>query len=227
MPAPLSIIIPTLNAANDIGPCLAALTEGLGAGLVRELIITDGGSDDDIMAVADEAGAVFLTGKPGRGAQLSRAALASRGRWFLFLHADTVLAENWSDAVLRHLQENPDKAGYFDLRFDAKGIKSRLVAGWANLRSRLFGLPYGDQGLLISAQLYKNIGGYQSIPLMEDVDIARRLSKRLAPLNHVVVTSAIRYQRDGWFARGWRNLSTVALYYAGRSPEKLAKRYLR
>lgn len=227
MPAPLTVIIPTLNAAEGIGPCLASLSEGLQAGLIRELILSDGGSSDDIETVADEIGAVFLTGDAGRGAQLCRAILASKGRWFLVVHADTVLQPGWSDTVLSHLRENPEYAGYFRLQFNASGILPRVFAGWANFRSWAFGLPYGDQGLLISSQLYKQIGGYSPIPLMEDVDIARRLSGQFKSLKSVASTSAVRYQRDGWFSRGWRNISTVALYFAGKNPEKLAERYSR
>lgn len=227
MPAPLSVIIPTLNAADTLGPTLAALTEGLSEGLIRELIITDGGSVDGIEALADAAGAVLVTGGPGRGQQLARAVLGAKGRWLLFLHADTVLRPGWTGPLMKHLREHPEKAGYFALRFDARGPFPWLVAGWANLRSRLFGLPYGDQGLLISASLYREVGGYPSIPLMEDVALARRLRGRLRPIGHKAVTSAARYRRDGWLKRGWRNLTTVALYFAGRPPEQLVQRYLR
>ncbi len=225
MPAPLSVIIPTLNATDTIGPVLAALTEGLSEGLIRELIISDGASDDAIDLVAEAAGAILLTGDPGRGQQLRRAAQGAKGRWLLFLHADTVLAPGWCDAVKHHLHDHGGRAGYFSLRFDARGPVPWLVAGWANLRSRQFGLPYGDQGLLIPASLYHQIGGYPAIPLMEDVALVRRLRGCLRPLGHIAVTSAIRYRRDGWLRRGWRNLSTLAMYLTGTPPERLARRY--
>lgn len=227
MPAPLSVIIPTLNAADGIGPTLAGLTEGLDAGLILELILTDGGSADDIENVADAAGAVLITGAPGRGQQLARGALAAKGNWLLFLHADTVLTPGWAGAVRAHMQGRSEAAGYFTLRFDARGLLPRIVAGWANLRSWMFGLPYGDQGLLISAELYRAVGGFPDIPLMEDVAISRRLRGRLRPLGHKTITSAARYRRDGWLRRGWRNLSTLILYFAGRSPEQLVQRYSR
>ncbi|MHA3914488.1 TIGR04283 family arsenosugar biosynthesis glycosyltransferase [Halovulum sp. GXIMD14793] len=225
MPAPLSVIIPTLNAADGIGPTLAGLTEGLDAGLIHELILADGGSADDIENVADAAGVVLITGTPGRGQQLARGALAAKGDWLLFLHADTVLTPGWAGAVLAHMQGHSEAAGYFTLRFDARGVLPRIVAGWANLRSWMFGLPYGDQGLLVSAELYRAVGGFPDIPLMEDVAISRRLRGRLRPLGHKAITSAARYRRDGWLRRGWRNLSTLILYFAGRSPEQLVQRY--
>ena len=100
------------------------------------------------------------------------------------------------------------------------------MAGWANLRSRWFGLPYGDQGLLIHRSLYRTVGGYPEQPLMEDVAIARSLGRaRLTGLNAVARTGADRYLRDGWLRRGARNLWTLARYFLGASPEALAKAY--
>ncbi len=225
MPAPISVIIPTLNAAARIGPALAALAEGLDAGLVGELIIVDGGSDDGIEAIADDIGARFEIVSPSRGGQLAAGAALATRPWLLFIHADTVLGEGWLAAVQAHLA-TPDKAGYFRLRFDATGLAPRLVAGWANLRSRLFGLPYGDQALLISAALYTKVGGHPNQPLMEDVALARALKGQLAPLNAEAVTSAAKYHGN-WLRRGSRNLSLLIRYVLGASPESLAKRYYR
>ena len=225
MPAPISVIIPTLNAAAGITPTLAALAEGLDAGLIGELIIVDGGSDDEIETIADDIGARFAAAPPSRGGQLAMGAKLATRPWLLFIHADTVLAEGWLEATRTHLA-TPNKAGYFRLRFDAAGLPPRLVAGWANLRSRLFGLPYGDQALLISAALYQEVGGYPKHPLMEDVALARALKGRLTPLKADAVTSAARYQGQ-WLRRGIRNLTLILLYFLGTSPESLAERYRR
>ena len=226
MRAPLSIVIPTLNASEALQHSLPALTEGLSVGLVRELIISDGGSEDATMPIAEAAGAVFLSGAPGRGGQLRHGADAANGEWLLFLHADTTLSEGWSEAVLAHLA-NADRAGYFRLCFAVQGFAPRVVSGWANLRSRVFGLPYGDQGLLISRALYDNIGGYQDIPLMEDVAMARALKGRLTTLPAVATTSAEKYLRDGWVRRGTRNLITLCRYLTGADPEVLVRSYNR
>lgn len=225
MSAPISAVIPTLNAAPVIAPCLAALAEGLTAGLLREVVIVDGGSTDDIADVAEAVGARFLTAAPGRGTQLAAGAAEALGDWLLFVHADTVLAPGWTEAARRHIGEAPDEAGWFRLRFDDASAPARLVAGWANMRSRLFGLPYGDQGLLVRAHVYRKAGGHPPIPLMEDVALARRL--RLRPLDGTAVTSAERYRREGWLRRGRRNLTTLALYRLGASPQRLAERYRR
>ncbi len=226
MSAPLSVIIPTLDAAGRIGPCLGALGDGV-VGLIGEVIFADGGSSDAIAEVADATGARLVLAPRGRGTQLAAGARAARGRWLLFLHADTVLAPGWVEAVMRHIALGPDRAGYFRLAFASPHPMARVTAAWANLRSRALRLPYGDQGLLISRALYDRSGGFPEIPLMEDVALACRLGRRLAPLDGVAVTSAEGYARQGWVRRGARNLSTLALWFAGVSPERLAERYRR
>lgn len=223
MRAPISVIIPTLNAGEDLPACLMALGEGLSEGLIRELIVSDGGSTDTTLRTAEAAGAQIVTGPASRGGQLRRGAEAAEGAWLLFLHADSQLAEGWTPAVKRHLLT--DKAAAFRLAFRSRHPMARLTAAWANLRSRLFGLPYGDQGLLIPRQLYEEIGGYPQIPLMEDVVVARALRGRLTVLGATVTTSAARYQRDGWVRRGAGNLVTLIRFLMGTSPETLAKSY--
>ena len=229
MPALLSIVIPTLNAEGPLPRALAALVEGLEAGLIRELVVTDGGSTDATEAVADAAGAVWVAGPASRGGQLLRGCAAARGDWLLVLHADTVLQPGWSQAVLRHLQDGAG-AAHFRLAFDARGLAPTFVAGWANLRARLFRLPYGDQGLLVARTDYDRAGGYPDQPLMEDVALVRALSRAgvaLRTLDARAVTSADRYRRDGWLRRGARNLGTLARYAAGADPVRLAERYRR
>jgi len=225
MRAPLSIVIPTLNAAAELPATLASLFEGVGAGLVREVIISDGGSQDDTATIAAEVGAAVVTGPAGRGGQLRLGAATAQGEWLLFLHADTWLSEGWPETVAHHITHSR-KAGYFRLKFRAKGLAPQIVAGWANLRSRV-GLPYGDQGLLISRQLYDQTGGYPDHPLMEDVFIAKALHGHLEAIPGHALTSAAGYQRDGWMRRGLRNLSTLIRYLAGTSPDTLARRYTR
>jgi len=210
---------------QSLGPCLAALTEGLEDGLIAALIISDGGSTDGVDMLADAAGARFISGPARRGQQLGAGAAESRSEWMLFLHADTVLAPGWPMVVRKHIASSAKKAGYFQLQFDAPGLGARIIAGGANLRSRWFGLPYGDQGLLISRALYDEIGGYPALALMEDVAIARRLRGRLAAMPAIAVTSAARYQRDGWLRRPARNLWLLSRYLLGADPEKLAAAY--
>lgn len=224
MRAPISIIIPTLNAAPQLPDTLARVMEGLNAGIVRELVISDGSSDDDIETLAGEVGACFLSGPAGRGGQLGRGAIAAQGSWLLFLHADTWLPEGWSDAVLAHIQTE-QTALAFSLSFRNDGFMARVTAGWANLRTRVFGLPYGDQALLISRALYDEIGGYPDLPLMEDVAIAQALKRRLTLSPLCVQTDPERYLKNGWLRQGVLNLWRLVRYLMGAHPAQLRRGY--
>ena len=223
MRARLSVIVPVLNSAAELPALLGSLMEGLKTGLIRELILSDGGSTDATPRIAEEAGATWLIGPASRGGQLCRGAAAAGGDWLLFLHSDTVLPAGWTRAAEAQIADG--RPGCFRLSFDAQGAAPRLVAGWANLRSRMFGLPYGDQGLLISRAEYDAAGGYPDIPLMEDVALARRLGRRLTMMPLAVRTSAARYRREGWVRRGGRNLWLLTRYLSGADPEALRKRY--
>ena len=225
MAAPLSVIIPTLDCASELRVTCRALFEGLEAGLIRELIISDGGSSDDVSTLADALGAVFVAGPAGRGGQLQRGANAAKGDWFLFLHADTVLEKGWSGEITEFLAVKADQAAVFRLGFRARGPAAGFVAGWANIRTRIFRLPYGDQGLLISRERFNEVGGYPDIPLMEDVAISRILGGKFAILNSKAMTSAAKYQKEGWIKRGGKNLILLTKYFLGVSPKKLARAY--
>lgn len=225
MRAPLSVIIPTLDAAEALPGCAAALFEGLEAGLLREVVVSDGGSTDRTRAVAGELGAVWVEGPASRGGQLRRGVDASDGDWLLILHADTQLAPGWAEVALQHLATG--EAGYFRLSFARGGWRARAVAGWANARSRYAGLPYGDQGLILPRRLYDEVGGFPDQPLMEDVALARALRGRLRALDAEAVTSPERYEQGGWVRRGARNLTTLTRYLLGADPETLARSYRR
>ena len=227
MSAPVSVIIPVKNAADRLGPCLGALGEALFEGLIAEVILVDGGSTDEIGEVADAVGARLIQASQGRGPQLAAGAKAAKGNWYLFMHADSVLESGWAAVVGNHISKHSDKAAFFRLRFDVSHGASRAVAAWANWRARWLGLPFGDQGLLVSRALYNKVGGYPEIELMEDVALSRRLSGRMRLLDAEVVTSAERYEQEGWVRRGARNLSIQARYLLGADPSRLAETYRR
>ena len=223
MAAPLTIIIPTLNAADALPATLDSLLPGVAAGVIREVIVSDGGSMDETVEWADDAGCEIIRGAPGRGGQLKRGAEAAKGDWLLFLHADTHLPPEWVGAVGTHMAR--DEAAVFALSFRSEARMARLVAGWANWRTRALGLPYGDQGLLISRSLYDAVGGFQGMPLMEDVAMARALKGRIVMLPEAVSTDARRYARRGWIRQGARNLWLLMRYLAGADPTQLAEHY--
>lgn len=224
MPAVLSVIIPTRNAAHIIGPTLACLCPKRGQSILHEIIIVDGGSGDAIAEVAIENNITFCTSAQGRGPQLRKGAELAQGDWLLFLHADTVLPQNWVDVIHAHIQTEP-KAGYCKLSFDVKGFAPKCLAMIANLRARFLQLPYGDQGLLISKTLYNSVGGYPNLPLMEDVALARKLRGKLKLLPLTATTRADRYLTGGWVCRPLKNLKLLILYFLGVSPKRLAKWY--
>ncbi len=125
----------------------------------------------------------------------------------------------------RLIEHHPTRAGYFRLRFRASGFAAHVVAGGANLRAGLLGLPYGDQGLLVARRTLEEVGGIPDLPLMEDVELARRLKGRLMPLRTEALTSADRYESEGWTRRVSGNLLTLARFAAGADPETLSRRY--
>ena len=226
MRAPLSVIVPTLNAAPALPGLLHALMEGVEAGLIRDLIVSDGGSTDATREIAEAAGATWIAGAPGRGGQLARGARAAQGDWLMFVHADSWPEPGWTEPLAAHMLTNPDRAAAFRLAFRARGLGARRTAGWANLRTRAFGLPYGDQGLVLRRDLYEAVGGYPDQPLMEDVAIARALGRRrIALLPATITTDAARYQERGWTRQGAQNLWRLARYLMGADPARLARGY--
>jgi rSAM/selenodomain-associated transferase 2 len=222
---PVSLIIPTLDAAEHLPAALRAVA---GSRLIGEIVIADGGSRDATVAVAAAAGARVVAAPRGRGVQLAAGAAASRGRWLLFLHADCILGPGWEAAAAAFIAAPAAaaRAGYFALALDDPMPAARRVERLVAWRCRVLALPYGDQGLLLSRALYDAAGGYAALPLMEDVEFARRLGRaRLAPLAATCIASARRYRRDGYYARPLRNLACLALYFAGLPPRHIARLY--
>ena len=216
----LSVIIPTLNAEDHLAACLERMNAA------DEILVVDGGSSDRSVAIAQQHGARLVLSPPGRGVQLRTGGEAARGDWLLFLHADTLPGPDWREAAAAHAAAHPNKTAYFILRLADRAWQARCIERGVALRARFLGLPYGDQGLLVPRRLYDQVGGYRPLPLMEDVDLVRRIGReRLAPLAEAAWTSAERWRRDGWFRRSARNLFCLGLYGLGVSPERLARLY--
>jgi len=223
----ISVVIPTLNAESRLAYCLSRLVAGVVTGAVREVVIADGGSADETARIAEATGARFIEAPRGRGSQLAAGAEAARGDWLLFLHADTVLDQGWEEEAADFIERaGPDRAAAFRFALDDFGASARRLEKLVALRCALFKLPYGDQGLLISRRLYRRIGGFRPMPLMEDVDIVRRLgAKRLVMLRTRAVTSSVRFHERGYFARSARNLALLLFYVLRVPPRVLARLY--
>ena len=221
----LSIVIPALNAAASLSPALASLA---GLGDAAELVVVDGGSSDATRAIALAAGARLVDAPRGRGGQLGAGAAAARAAWLLFLHADTRLGQAAIAAVRSHISDhrNAMRAGYFRFALDDASRAARRLERIVAWRCRALALPYGDQGLLVSRALYDAVGGYATVPLMEDVDLVQRIGRaRLVELDAPAITSAERYRRTGYFRRSARNLCMLGLWFAGVPPRVLARFY--
>jgi rSAM/selenodomain-associated transferase 2 len=229
----LTIVIPTLNAEAGLPSCLDALMPAVVSGLLRQVVIVDGGSQDHTLDIAEHAGAdVVQVSPPGRGRQLAAGADAARHPWLLFLHADTVLAEGWDREAAAFMErvdrgQRPPAAASFRFTLDDLGLAPRIIEWGVRVRCTLLRFPYGDQGLLIPRALYRQIGGYRDLSLMEDVDIVRRLERgQRISLRSEAVTSAIRYKRDGYALRTLRNLACISLYRL-RAPLPVIERVYR
>lgn len=219
----LTAVVPTLNAAESLPSTLDAL-----AGAVGRIIVADGGSTDATRAVAAAAGAQVVDAPRGRGSQIAAGIAAADTPWLLVIHADTRPGPGWQAAASAFMADpaNAGRAGYFRFLLDDAAPQARRLERAVAWRCRALGLPYGDQGLLIRRDTLAEAGGFRPIPIMEDVDLAWRLGRRrLVGLDAGFVTSAARWRAEGWWARSARNLSCLALWFAGVPPERIARLY--
>lgn len=224
----LAIIIPTYNAAD-------ALRENCPAARDIDLIVSDGGSGDDTLKTALSLGARLALGSGGRGQQLARGARLALSRkdvdWMLFVHADTQLPADWRARIDRHIARRSHAAGYFRFGADAPGFRARAMEFWVGVRCWWLGLPYGDQGLLISKDMYRAVGGYPEQTLFEDVEIIRAIKLRLGRhrlrcLGARAMTDVSAFIDQGIWRRGKRNLGIARGYILrGESLDDLARRY--
>lgn len=220
----LSVVIPTLDAAATLPACLRAL-----AGAPAEIIVADAGSRDPTAALARALGARVLQAPRGRGPQLAAGIAASSAPWLLLLHADTRLQPGWQPAARAHIATSPTRPAHFRLALDSPDPRARRLERLVAWRCRVLRLPYGDQALLLPRALLDAAGGMPRLPLMEDVALIRALN-RLDPrgpagLDAAALTSAARWERDGWLRRSSRNLLCLALWRAGLPPAMIARLY--
>ncbi|OQX06730.1 MAG: hypothetical protein BWK76_25815 [Desulfobulbaceae bacterium A2] len=217
----ISTIIPTL----DEGPGLGGLLAALAAAGLDDVLVVDGGSGDDTVAVARAAGARVLVAPPGRGMQLHAGAAASTGALLFFLHADTLPPPDCGDIIRRTLSLPDTAAGAFRLGLDGPGCGLRLLEAGANLRSRLWQLPYGDQGLFVRRGVYEAAGGFPPWPLLEDVELVRRLRHhgRVRLTAEAVRSSARRWQRRGLLRVTLVHQLLLAGYFFRVDPARLAR----
>lgn len=219
----LTIIIPTFQAEQGLRRLLPQLNDA-------RVIVSDGGSEDGTLKFAVSTGASLAVGARGRGAQLKLGAKLAvlsgdPSDWFLFLHADSQLPDNWRDVVSTATAQTDPR--YFRFKADASGLKPLFMNQMVALRCWALGLPYGDQGLLISRALYEQVGGHAKMALFEDVDLVERLKNvaSLRPLPAALTTDVSKHWRDGLWRRGVRNLGLLWRYKRGATVSELLKAY--
>lgn len=223
MRAPISIVIPTLNSQNTVRKTLASLFEGIEAGIVRELIVVDGGSTDETREIVEECGGKFISSAASRGYQLKKGVNLAKGDFIFVLHSDSVLEQGWSEIVKKYL--NKDAGYYCKLSFDIIHPLASMTSTWANARSLIFNLPYGDQGLLIPRKLLMENGSYSPIPIMEDVELALRFKGKLFCMPVVITTSSRKYRKNGWLRQGSKNIVRLLRFLLGADPNNLSDDY--
>ena len=177
----ISVVVPTNNSERLLPRCFDSLIAGAVRGVVREVIVSDAGSTDSTLAIADAAGAHVVRACNNRSEQMIKAAATAKSDWLLFLHPQTALEAGWeaeAESFLGQAVMERPRAGVFRFALEDFGGEARRAEAKAALRTGLFALPYGDQGLLIPRRLYQKLGGYRALADMEDADLVRRIGRR-------------------------------------------------
>ena len=219
----ISVIIPTLNEESALEKSIIPARSCKDA----EIIVSDGGSLDGTLAMAQMLADKAISSPAGRGVQMNRGAAGAAGDILLFLHADTILPPGWDGHIREALTDDRIAGGAFSFSLSGSSSHFTLISLMVNLRSRLLKLPYGDQALFIRRTVFEELGGFREIPIMEDLELVKGMRRAggLAILKQPVITSSRRWEKEGWLWTTARNLSLLFLYRLGASPEKLYRFY--
>jgi rSAM/selenodomain-associated transferase 2 len=224
--AEISVIIPVFNEKNIDGMIMDLETRE--PEIKREIVVVDGSSDGSTINRICSSRVIRLVSCLGRGTQMNRGADAASGGIFLFLHADTVLPENAFRIILRVMNNRLATAGAFRLGIDSKRFSFRVIEFFANLRSSVIRIPFGDQAIFISAEFFRVSGGFNEIPVMEDFEFMRRIKKtghKINILKEKVMTSPRRWEKYGVIRTTFRNWLIQIRYMAGKPAAELYSIY--
>jgi rSAM/selenodomain-associated transferase 2 len=221
----ISIVIPVLNEANAICDVLAQVLKAREV----EIIVVDGGSHDETVTLAQSMGVKVISATAGRANQMNAGAVVATGEILLFLHADTRLPGKFETFIRRALQDPKTVAGAFELQIDARLRGLRAIEAMVNLRSRLLHLPYGDQAIFLKSSVFRKLGGFPNLPIMEDFELIRRLRTlgKIAIAPAPVLTSGRRWQKLGVVKTTALNQIAIAAYLFGISPHRIVRWYRR
>ncbi len=223
----VSVILPVLNEAAGINSAIERLRR-LEAGATLEIIVVDGDPDGSTVRIVRDPAVVCATASRGRAIQMNRGASLASGDILLFLHADTSLPDNALSLVTDALSDSCVQAGAFDLGIDSTRLIFRITERYVALRTRITRIPFGDQAIFIRRSAFEQLGGYREIPIMEDVDLMKRLrarGNRIRIIPCKVRTSARRWEQEGILSCTFRNWMLQTGFALGVNPEKLAKWY--
>ncbi|MBV6625085.1 MAG: TIGR04283 family arsenosugar biosynthesis glycosyltransferase [Rivularia sp. (in: Bacteria)] len=221
--AKISIIIPTLNESPNLKATLASTQTGTNL----EVIVVDGGSDDNTVNIAESFGVKVISGYQNRACQMNAGAKNAEGDILLFLHADTLLPANFDEMIRTAMQQPSTVAGAFALRINAPDIGLRLVEWGVKWRSKLFQMPYGDQAIFITRNKFERIGGFPEVLIMEDFELIRQLKKagNITLISASVITSPRRWLRKGILQTTLINQIVIIAYFLGVSPARIRSWY--
>jgi rSAM/selenodomain-associated transferase 2 len=219
----ISVIIPTLNEEADIRTTLGNVSFGSDI----EIIVVDGGSRDKTLDVASSFGVKVLSSSKGRASQMNTGARAAQGEVLLFLHADTCLPPGFAGYVRSTISLPGVSAGAFRLSLTPSLSGLKLIERLANWRSKILQMPYGDQALFLKAKLFNDLGGFSEMPILEDLDLVKRLRRqgRIAIVPVPVISSARRWQQGGVWRTTLKNQVVLAGYFLGFTPGRLGNWY--
>jgi rSAM/selenodomain-associated transferase 2 len=223
----ISVILPVWNEASVINHTIANILS-LGHSKDMEIIVVDGSAEGETIRAVQNQEVKKVVSEKGRSRQMNTGASLARGGILFFLHADTLLPKDALRAVSSAMQGKEFVGGAFDLGIDSPRHIFRVIETAASLRSRITRIPYGDQGIFIRKDYLHAIGGFKEIPLMEDVDLMRRIKKagdKICILPLKVNTSPRRWEREGIVRCTLRNWTLITLFCLGFPPEKLARYY--
>ena len=238
--ATCTVISPSLNEAHRVGEAIASAKRATSG---AKVIVVDGGSSDETTEVARKTGVEVIQCERGRGRQMNAGARRASGEYLVFLHADSTLPEDYAHIIAHDFERQSHRKGRvpewgafaFKMSDDAKGrdrnagatICRRVVEIGTNIRSAVFGIPYGDQGFVIKRETFDAVGGFDEMPFMEDYAMARKLRKRSAPvmLSAPVVTSARRWDSRGFVKVTLANQLIILGYHCGVPIDMLADVY--
>lgn len=221
----VSIIIPALNEESSINNLLKQLQPYRKQG--HEVIVVDGGSNDNTISVSGLLADKVIQSEPGRAVQMNNGAAQANGDVLWFLHADTIIFQQTLDEIQFYLKDIDKQWGRFNVKLSGSHILFRVIEKMINLRSCLSSIATGDQGIFVKRKIFEQLGGYTSLPLMEDIDLSKKLKKISRPVcvKHALITSSRRWEKYGILKTVLLMWRLRFLYWIGVSADKLALQY--